>query len=144
MSHQLYWNTVNPMLKAILKQLMACEIFNSFRLVGGTSLSLQIGHRISVDIDLFTDSEYASVDFAGIDTYLRNSFSYITDPVTDIIGMGKSYFVGKSEQEAVKLDLYYTDSFIQPVKMVDHIRMATIDEIVAMKMEVVQRFYCSR
>lgn len=31
-------------------------IFDSFRLVGGTSLSLQIGHRLSVDIDLFTDA----------------------------------------------------------------------------------------
>ncbi|WP_232789415.1 nucleotidyl transferase AbiEii/AbiGii toxin family protein [Sphingobacterium sp. UDSM-2020] len=28
---------------------MQAPIFDSFRLVGGTSLSLQIGHRLSVD-----------------------------------------------------------------------------------------------
>lgn len=31
------------------------EKLNDFTLVGGTALALQIGHRISVDIDLFTD-----------------------------------------------------------------------------------------
>jgi hypothetical protein len=31
--------------------------FSGFYLAGGTALALQIGHRISVDFDLFTDSE---------------------------------------------------------------------------------------
>jgi len=31
--------------------------FNEFNLVGGTSLALQMGHRISIDIDLFGASE---------------------------------------------------------------------------------------
>ncbi len=51
---QLYWNTVSPLLEEILKDFMKDEVFLPFRLVGGTALSLQIGHRISVDIDLFT------------------------------------------------------------------------------------------
>jgi hypothetical protein len=41
-------------------------ILENFILVGGTSLSLQLGHRISIDIDLFTDSPYGSVDFKAI------------------------------------------------------------------------------
>jgi hypothetical protein len=32
---------------------MQFEVFKQLRLVGGTSLALQIGHRLSVDIDLF-------------------------------------------------------------------------------------------
>jgi hypothetical protein len=44
---KLYWNTVTPLLKQVLEQLMACELFRQFRLVGGTSLSLQLGHRMS-------------------------------------------------------------------------------------------------
>ena len=31
--------------------------FDEFNLVGGTSLALQMGHRISIDIDLFGASE---------------------------------------------------------------------------------------
>jgi len=37
----------------LLRKILAIDIFNNLRLVGGTSLALQIGHRISVDIDLF-------------------------------------------------------------------------------------------
>ena len=31
-----------------------------------------------------------------------------------IVGMGKSYFIGESAQQCIKLDLFYTDSFILP------------------------------
>lgn len=62
----LYYNTVNDLLKGCLMSLMAAKEFDSFRLVGGTSLSLQLGHRISVDIDLFTDAPYGTVDFASL------------------------------------------------------------------------------
>lgn len=49
MPAKLYWNTITPLLKSILVQLMNCEELKQFRLVGGTALSLQIGHRLSVD-----------------------------------------------------------------------------------------------
>ena len=52
----LYWNTVSALLKDSLLLLMQAEELNEFRLVGGTALSLQLGHRMSVDIDLFTDA----------------------------------------------------------------------------------------
>jgi len=136
---KLYWNTVTPLLKSILLQLMHSELLKQFRLVGGTSLSLQMGHRLSVDIDLFTDAAYDSIDFNAIDTYLRETFQYVTDPGPGPVAMGTSYFIGTSEQEAIKLDLYYTDPFIQPELIVENIRMATIDDIIAMKIDVVQR-----
>jgi hypothetical protein len=46
----------------VLDILMKSPILNSFRLVGGTVLSLQLGHRLSVDIDLFSDALYGSID----------------------------------------------------------------------------------
>jgi predicted nucleotidyltransferase component of viral defense system len=139
MPAKLYWNTVTPLLKSILLQLMRSELFKQFRLVGGTALSLQIGHRLSVDIDLFTDAAYDSINFNSIDSYLRKTFSYVTDPGSGPVAMGRSYFIGTSEEEAIKLDLYYTDPFIQPELIVDNIRMATTEEIIAMKIDVVQR-----
>jgi hypothetical protein len=62
----LHRQTVSDSLWNTLKTLMKAERLNSFRLVGGTSLSLQIGHRMSVDIDLFTDAVYDSIDFEEI------------------------------------------------------------------------------
>jgi hypothetical protein len=37
---------------------MADKELADFYLVGGTSLALQIGHRISVDLDLFSTKDF--------------------------------------------------------------------------------------
>lgn len=139
MPDRLYWKTVKPLLKKTLTILMQHELFQPFRLVGGTSLSLQLGHRISDDIDLFTDAIYDSIDFSAIDTLLRNTFSYVSDLQPGPIGMGVSYLVGNNQDDTAKLDLFYTDSFIQPALEIGTYRLATIEEIIAMKIDIVQR-----
>jgi len=93
MPPKLFWNTVTPWLKTALTILMETHAFDSFRLVGGTSLGLQLGHRMSVDIDLFTDAAYNSVDFDSIDSVLRKSFAYVSKPNAGAIGMGNSYLL---------------------------------------------------
>ena len=137
MRQKLHYNTIKEELYTVLSQLMTAKEFETFRLVGGTSLSLQLGHRISVDIDLFTDAEYKSVDFDVIDKFLRNNFWYVDTPFFGEVAMGKSYYVGIEEDRAVKLDLYYTDPFIRPVREIDSIRLAHIEDIIAMKLEVI-------
>lgn len=49
----LHYKTIDPATLELLKNLQAIPEFEQLRLVGGTSLALQIGHRKSVDIDLF-------------------------------------------------------------------------------------------
>jgi predicted nucleotidyltransferase len=139
MPNGLFWNTVTPLLRTALTKIMEDSRFHQFRLVGGTSLSLQLNHRISVDIDLFTDAVFDSIDFGVIDNFLRGSFTYVSEPQVGVIGMGQSYLIGESEDETVKLDLYYTDAFIQPEHLVAPFRLATIEEIIAMKIDIVQR-----
>nr|WP_294922816.1 nucleotidyl transferase AbiEii/AbiGii toxin family protein [uncultured Flavobacterium sp.] len=135
----LHFNTVTPLLKTILEDLMKASEFESFRLVGGTALSLYYGHRMSIDIDLFSDAEYGSLDFKKIDKYLKAHYFYVDSMDIAPIGMGKSYYVGRSAEESVKLDLYYTDPFIDQVQEFNGIRLATRAEITAMKLDVVQR-----
>lgn len=74
----LHWETVNDLLKESLQTLMKAEELKDFRLVGGTALSLHLGHRMSVDIDLFTDAPYQSVDFDAIEEFLKGSFMHVT------------------------------------------------------------------
>lgn len=136
----LYWNTVSDVLTEILLKLMQAKDLETFRLVGGTALSLQLGHRMSVDIDLFTDEPYGSIDFNTIEDYLRNNFTYVDGAFGANPGMGKSYLIGPAPGAAVKLDLFYTmDPFFQDPKEEDKVRMATIEEIIAMKVDIVQR-----
>lgn len=139
MSKPLFYNTVTPLLLTTLRKLMKAMEFNMFRVVGGTSLSLQLGHRESVDIDLFTDAPYDTVDFEVIDNYLKSNFTYSDTFPTDIVGMGKSYYIGASANQCIKLDLYYTDSFIRPIFEIDGLRLASIEEIIAMKIDIIAR-----
>jgi predicted nucleotidyltransferase component of viral defense system len=134
---KLYLNTVSSNLLEVLTQLMRMEEFNSFRLVGGTALSLQLGHRISVDIDLFTDAYYGSIDFTAIDNLLEKAFPFTEMLYLGNDSFGKSYYIGNIRNKAIKLDLFYTDSFIRPIVEKDFVRMASIEEIAAMKMEVI-------
>ncbi len=136
----LYWKTVNSDVKKALIALMNAEIFNDFRLVGGTALSLYLGHRISIDIDLFTDAPYGSVDFEAIECFLRKNFLHVDGDFGGNPGVGKSYLIGEDSENLIKLDLYYSmDPFFQNAIEDEGVRMATIEEIIAMKIDVVQR-----
>lgn len=54
--------------------------------------------------------------------------------------MGKSYLVGTDRDNTIKLDLYYTtDPFMDPPYIGEDLRMASLEEIIAMKIDVVQR-----
>ena len=137
---KLNYDTVTPTLKEVLHKIMAEPLFAPFILVGGTNLSLRYGHRLSVDIDMFTDAEYGSLDFLKFENWLRANFSYYycTDR-TSIVGFGRGYYIGKSEENVIKLDLMYTDPYIADAEIIDGIRMASVDDIIAMKMNVVSR-----
>ena len=137
--NELQYQTVKPILRSTLERLMEMEEFAPFRLVGGTSLSLRYRHRMSDDIDLFTDAEYGSLDFHQLQDILHKEFSYCQGDCGDVVGFGASYIVGNSKDDCVKLDLFYTDPFIRPMEMYGSIRMAAVEDIVAMKMDVVSR-----
>ncbi len=133
----MFWNTVSPLLKSILSDLMKEELFTPFRLVGGTALSLQFGHRLSVDIDLFTDHEYGSIDFKKIRDFLENKYPYCSYRDVDLVSFGTFFEVGMSKDDFVKIDFYYTDKFVFNQLIINDIRMATAEEIIAMKLEVI-------
>ena len=53
----LSYQTIEPHTLELLRQLMKEPLLAGTRLVGGTSLALQYGHRSSVDLDLFGQIE---------------------------------------------------------------------------------------
>jgi len=139
MKNNLFYNIINPLLLSVLKTLMAAREFDVFRLIGGTALSLYRGHRESIDLDLFSDAPYESIDFAAIDAFLHKTYSYVDTNEYVNVGMGKSYYVGNTKDDCVKLDLFYTERFIQKIKLIDGIRLATVEEIIAMKIDIISR-----
>lgn len=140
MATTLHYETVTPLLKKVLDEIMANPIFEPFYLVGGTSLSLRLGHRVSVDIDLFTNAPYGSLDFSIYEKFFQENYTYFyfTD-TSNIVGLGRSYYVGDSADENIKVDLYYHDEIVDPCDVLDNIRFASLNDVVAMKVDVVSR-----
>jgi len=136
---KLHWETVTPELQSVLHQFMKEPIFDQFRLVGGTALSLYLGHRASVDIDLFSDTDYGTIDFNSIDQYLQSQYPYVSKVGPGTVGMGRSFLIGNDADHTIKVDVYYTEPFVFPLKTIEGIRLASIEEIVAMKFDIVQR-----
>jgi predicted nucleotidyltransferase component of viral defense system len=126
---------------------MVLESLSDFRLVGGTALSLLLGHRISEDIDLFTDKEYGSIPFNKIEREIKASFPVVINPDDAIPGMralgnnfGLHLFIGENNDSLIKVDiLNWGDNFIFPIVRADNIRLAAIEEIAAMKLDVISR-----
>ena len=122
----LHYQTVSPVLVDCLHKMMAHPAFKDFYLVGGTSLALQRGHRLSIDIDLFTCIPYGQM------------FPY-TDRIEELHNaqMVYSLYIGGSKEDCVKLDLCYDDALIFPLIEVDRLRIASEKEIAAMKIQAI-------
>ena len=70
----LHLATVNKKLLVLLEKIMHDGILTDFKLVGGTALALQIGHRISIDLDLFNPNSF---DENQLLDYLQNEYDVL-------------------------------------------------------------------
>ncbi|MDR2839777.1 MAG: nucleotidyl transferase AbiEii/AbiGii toxin family protein, partial [Paludibacter sp.] len=134
----MYYNTVSEQVLEYLQKLMANSAFDDFVLVGGTALSLQLGHRESVDIDFFTSEMYGSIDMQNIKKVLLEMFEY-TEWLHELDERSMVYclHIGKNRKETVKLDLCYTEEFIRPIIEQDGVRIASLEDIAAMKLQAI-------
>ena len=135
---RLFYDTVSTPLLSILRKLMASEVFKDFRLVGGTALALQRGHRRSVDIDLFTDLDYAEMPVAAMRDYLEKEFPFHKGTESmDMPSNGYHVFLSEGQEPPIKADFFYTEPFIFPAIEEDGLRIADQREIAAMKLGVI-------
>lgn len=109
-----------------------------FILIGGTALALQIGHRLSEDIDfcMWPLPDKADVDWPEILKELSSVFDKI-EP--DIIGFNQVNFY----TEKIKLSFYsnhlYKSPVSEPISFLNNIRIPDIQTIGVMKLEVMLR-----
>lgn len=62
----LSYQTIHPNTLELLKSLTKEPLFSELRLVGGTSLALQYGHRNSIDLDFFGKIEASDEDLLEV------------------------------------------------------------------------------
>lgn len=119
--------TVTETTLALIKQLMIDEQLQDFYLVGGTALSLQLGHRMSIDIDMFTNKDFDSL---YIKSYLEKEYH------AEVTFVGKNTFLGFIND--VKVDfISHKYKLINPIYSEGGIRMASLEDIAAMKFNAI-------
>ncbi|MBI5914642.1 MAG: nucleotidyl transferase AbiEii/AbiGii toxin family protein [Bacteroidetes bacterium] len=111
----------------LLETLQSDEMLSGFFLVGGTALALQIGHRQSIDLDLFTIEPF---DTASLLTYLSSQYGFQTDK------LGINTLIGSIS--GVKTDfITHTYPLVNPLLEVESLRMASLEDIAAMKLNAI-------
>ena len=131
-------NIASPLLMECLRKIMANKAFDNHYLVGGTALALQRGHRISIDIDMFTNALYGEMNTEEIKKVLIEMFPYTEnlDRLDETL-MVYSLYVGNSSDDCIKLDICYDDNPVFPLVQIEGIRMVSEKDIAAMKLNAI-------
>jgi hypothetical protein len=110
---------------------MSWSPLENFRLAGGTALSLQLGHRKSIDIDLFSEHEFNKLTLSKL---LRKKF-----PNADIqiAVFGITVYLKQNNTNILKIDIVETEPFIRDINIIENIRLANVEDIAAMKLNAI-------
>ena len=119
--------TVKESTFGLLRRLQAEPLLATTRLVGGTALSLQIGHRESDDLDLFS---LEPIDGLRIQSLLIDKYGFVPSVAQESTLIG---FI-----DGVKIDvIHHPFPWLDEAIEEDGIRLATIADISAMKMHAI-------
>ena len=123
----LHIQSVRPATLDLLKKLMNADFLSDFILVGGTALALQIGHRISYDLDLFTSYNFDPKILAA---KLRE--------IIDLQISGEAENTLNALIAEVPVDfIRYDYPLIGKIVSNEGIRMASKEDIVCMKLSAI-------
>jgi hypothetical protein len=120
---------VSKKLLGLVEKLQQIPVLDEFVLVGGTSLALQMGHRISEDIDLFTQND---INQELVIEMLKKTFG------TSFLISALSHNTINCVISDIKIDLLrhgypYVDTIITE----DNLRLLGLPDISAMKLNAI-------
>ncbi|NUQ23108.1 MAG: nucleotidyl transferase AbiEii/AbiGii toxin family protein [Saprospiraceae bacterium] len=124
----LHLHTVEPGTLGLLNNLMTESDLSPFTLVGGTALSLQIGHRKSFDLDLFGFPEV--LDIPKIASLLMD--------YGELEQLTASRNIYSVKVSGIKVDFVrYQYAWLSEVQIQQNIRFAGLEDIAAMKLSAI-------
>ena len=123
----LHTETVARSTLELLKMLESESVMSNFNLAEGTSLALYLGHRISVDLVLFTPESF---DAGKLEIFLRDKYGFRTD------FMEKNTLKGTID--GVKIDcITHSYGYLEKPYTESDIRLYSMEDIVAMKLSAI-------
>ncbi len=126
----LHFETVEPRTFSLLKEILSIPEFQNYALVGGTALSLLYGHRVSVDLDLFSNNPLTNEQVVDA---LKNKFKEKLEIRTSNPSFGVFCYIND-----IKVDIVNNPhSYLKPFYFFENIRMFSTEDIIAMKIQAV-------
>ncbi len=125
----LKYEAIYPGTLELLKKLMKLPGLDNFYLVGGTALALRIGHRISVDLDLFSHVEFSTQEL-----------------ISEIELLGSMKIIGEARNilnvviDGVEVDIIrHNYPLLEEIEIIDGLRLISKKDIAAMKLSAIAR-----
>jgi hypothetical protein len=123
----LHYTTIYPNTLELLKKLMAVPELSGFCLAGGTSLALQVGHRISYDLDLFGQRNFDVEEILDL-----------LAPIVKVEILQQSKNILILDAQGIKVDFVnYRYPLLNPTITIDNIRLLSKSDIGAMKLAAI-------
>lgn len=119
--------TVEPATLELLKKLQQEPLLATFNLVGGTALALRVGHRKSVDLDLFTREEF---DLEEVKSMLIEKYDLKVSFERQQTLKG---FIGGVMIDCIRFNYPH----LQAPDKIDGVRLESIPDIIAMKLSAI-------
>jgi predicted nucleotidyltransferase component of viral defense system len=108
---------------------MSLEILQPYFLAGGTALALQLGHRMSYDLDFFGKIK---LDYISLSDELRSLGS--------LLMLDSEEQAYRCEINNIKVDIvnYKSLSLIKPLVVIEGLRLASVEDIATMKIKTLE------
>ncbi|MBI5953387.1 MAG: nucleotidyl transferase AbiEii/AbiGii toxin family protein [Chloroflexi bacterium] len=124
---RLFWNTVTENMRLVMNGFTKSELGKRFYLAGGTALSLQMGHRHSIDLDFFSQTE----DIPTLRPHLEKTLSQFNATLADSSWGNLVYLANNT-----RVGFYgYGYSLVEPLKIDKEVHLASILDIALMKLD---------
>ncbi len=121
-------DTVSKQTLELLTSFCAHPKLTDFFLVGGTALALQLGHRISIDLDFFSVKPIKTDELIGI---LEQEYQ------AEIFQLTDNAIVGKIK--GIKIDfIAHQYQLLNDLKIKNQLRLASLEDIAAMKLNAIK------
>ncbi len=116
-----------PATFTLIQELQTLDELKEFYLVGGTALTLQLGHRNSVDIDLFTQQEFNAQELLDM---LKEKYAI------EVIYRSKNSII--TIINSIKVDfIRHNYAYINPPLTEEAITFLSMNDIAAMKLNAI-------
>jgi len=131
----LHSQTVAPATLALLKAICKEPLLKAFALGGGTNIALKKGHRISVDLDFFTNQPFINADVYKCISSFNAKKELLFEQNQTMMFM----------VEDVKVDfILYPFRWLQPFEIIDDCRFIHLEDILPMKLQAVSNRFAKK